>query len=1176
MSKIDNDVNNYLNFMKNHFRKKGDNKEITHTLMGFLHEEKAQYKGSFNIEGVDYEIFMNLYNLAATKMTMHLVERPKNVGPMVIDIDFKTHKKYCERQYLDSHVESVIKIYNNLFKKYLDISDDEIKAFVFEKPTPTYVEKDKEWKDGFHILYPEIPIDVKKRYFFFDKAKQQIIENDIFGEIPFTNSYEDILDKSVIKNNGMLMYHSCKEGRDPYSLTKVYKHNLDIEKIDDYDEDDLVNYFSIRRYNDDDDIPLLTKSTKSTKSDKSAKSTKKQTNNSTYYNFNDDFGNNSDNSDNENKDSDNEDSDNENKDSDQEDFDLDSENDMKNEVNKTFERYENTKPKLKKKKIYDEDFCDSDQENCEESKPQKPTNLHRDQQLGRTDKWPGQFQTTGQLFEIELSREILKILKKNRYENYNDWIRVGWALYGVSPTLLKDYIEFSKKSKKYQKGDCDKIWKNAEEYDKGSLGIGSLQWWAREDNLEEYLQILRKCMNPLINEAKSGTHDDIANVMKEMYKHMYKCVSIQKNVWYEFQGSCWVELDSAYTLKERIPSEVVKEFFVLHSSHIASAGGTIAVDQDEHIKQSGKIQRLYEKLKTNSFQKQVIESCAAKFYDKKFLETLNTNPMLIGFKNGVYDLEKMCFRKGTPDDLISMTTGYDYKEYDFSSPEVRKVEKYFAQVQREEDIRSYVLRLISSFLDGRVKDQKFILWTGHGCHKKDEEILMYDGSLKKIQDIQLKENVMGPDKRPRRVVATYTGTSEMFTVNVNDKMKTKFTITPDHRIALRCHFKPSIHTSYDEIYNVTLYWTTHHEMTLDGPVKIENKFYDEKSAKEFLVKLESKEQFIEYGKIFPLQIGYCKDMPQSIGKYYKLCQFNSDMDSDVEFDLKHQKTPEDFFGIELDGDKKYVMANNYITYNSNGKSTTISLVHDTLGDYSGTLASQVVTRKRGGAGQATPDLADKMGKRFLAIQEPDPDDTIYVGQMKELSAGNDKISARALYGNPFYYKPQFKMVLCCNKLPIIPSGDGGTWRRLRVTPWTSQFVDKNHPDKLEPHQFYKDSELEENMKKWPAPFIWLLLHKYYPDYIKNGLGEPPTVTQFTNKYKKDSDVYLEYLTQWTEDPGDPEYEEPLAVMYRMFKVWYKEAYSTAVPAQKEFISYLEGKFVVEKGKVKGIKLKIGD
>jgi phage/plasmid-associated DNA primase len=132
--------------------------------------------------------------------------------------------------------------------------------------------------------------------------------------------------------------------------------------------------------------------------------------------------------------------------------------------------------------------------------------------------------------------------------------------------------------------------------------------------------------------------------------------------------------------------------------------------------------------------------------------------------------------------------------------------------------------------------------------------------------------------------------------------------------------------------------------------------------------------------------------------------------------------------------QRYLMANSLVTYNSNGKSTTLELVKETLGDYYAYYPTGILTVKRKSSSNATPELADKRGKRCLIIQEPEHDDTIYVGQMKNLT-GADWIEARALYGDPFTYKPQFKLILICNKLPFIPANDDGTWRRLRVTPW---------------------------------------------------------------------------------------------------------------------------------------------
>ena len=92
------------------------------------------------------------------------------------------------------------------------------------------------------------------------------------------------------------------------------------------------------------------------------------------------------------------------------------------------------------------------------------------------------------------------------------------------------------------------------------------------------------------------------------------------------------------------------------------------------------------------------------------------------------------------------------------------------------------------------------------------------------------------------------------------------------------------------------------------------------------------------------------------------------------------------------------------------------------------------------AGQATPALADKQGKRFVPVSEPAHNEVLNISTMKLLTGG-DEICARPLYGPMFYYMPQFKMILACNNLPTIPSLDGGTWRRIVVLAFDSKFVD---------------------------------------------------------------------------------------------------------------------------------------
>jgi len=1065
-------VNEYITFMKRHSMPKGtDISEITHTLLGPLVNGIENQWGSYKIEGADYDIFIHLYKKLMTYIDMHIVERQKNVGPLVIDIDFNFDMKYKERQYSDSHIEYLIKKFNNKILKYMDVDVNMVKAFVTEKPEPSFNSDKKLYKDGFHIVYPEIPMDTKMRIYLFHIVKEEVIAENGFGDLEFTNPYEKIFDATVITSNGVLMFGSRKRECQPYSLTKIYNHDMSIDNVDNYDNDELVSVLSLRRHPDEDKVDFNEK------------------------------------------------------------YDTPA---MHETVGKILKLYESGK-KAEKNTVKDDKVREYKHVDVSEKYRKKENAC-----------------------DIELARKLLKILSPKRADSYDDWIHVGWACHNISDSLLDDYIEFSKKCPtKYKNGCCEKIWQQASD---DGYTFASLLWWAKNDNPQEWINILREKNKHLVKEAESGTHNDIANLVHEMYKYFYKCVSIVKNVWYEFQEHYWVAIEDGYTLSEKIASDVAKEFCNLNSMYLQEASTKTDVDREYLHAQSKKMTKTYEKIRNTGFNREVLKACARKFYDSKFESQLDTKPHLFGFQNGVFDLKNGCFRHGIPDDCISMTTDYDYKEYNDDSPEVEEIKSYFNKVQPEAEMKEYVLRLISSFFDGFVKDQKFVLWTGTGCHETDTPIRMHDGMVKKVQDIKLGEYVMGADGRARHVVALYGGESRMHRVTIlNDN--TTFCVNGGHRLALRCHHKPCVIELPNGFFIVK-----YHEYLAGAPTVLEEQFNDEESAKQFITNLQYNPNFISCGSTVPVTVSMYYEMKtyeektgESILEYYKMYNDVTE-DSNITVEPKHHdEIEEDFWGFELDCDKKYIMGNGYVTYNSNGKSTTIDLVHNTLGAYSGVLPVTVLTRKRGAAGNANPELADKKGKRFLVIQEPEHDDTVYVGQMKELVAGNDTVYARALYGNPFTYKPMFKIILICNKLPHIPSNDGGTWRRLRVTPWESIFCDKPKAK----NEFKKDGELTEKMKTWGAPFAWLLLNEYYPRYSKEGLCEPDKVSKYTQQYQKDSDVYLEFLDDYVVETGCFDDSERIQFFFELFKKWYSANYSAKPPPKKEMVEYLKNKKTVK-------------
>lgn len=238
---------------------------------------------------------------------------------------------------------------------------------------------------------------------------------------------------------------------------------------------------------------------------------------------------------------------------------------------------------------------------------------------------------------------------------------------------------------------------------------------------------------------------------------------------------------------------------------------------------------------------------------------------------------------------------------------------------------------------------------------------------------------------------------------------------------------------------------------------------------------------------------------------------------------------------------------------ANGKSTLIELFELCLGEYCCKLPITLLTKKRNASNAASPEVHAAKSKRFASMQEPDDGDRINVGYMKELSGG-DKTYSRGLYEKPIEFKPQFKMILTCNKLPEIQATDDGTWRRLRVVPFESKFVD--NPDPRNKHEYKKDRSICDKMKEWVAPFIDILIDAL-EDYKQTGIEEPDTVTQYTANFQRTSDIMGTYFKETIDQTNDPSDTIDLRTFYHHFKAWYRAGVNNNPPQSKEFKEYLE-------------------
>ena len=109
----------------------------------------------------------------------------------------------------------------------------------------------------------------------------------------------------------------------------------------------------------------------------------------------------------------------------------------------------------------------------------------------------------------------------------------------------------------------------------------------------------------------------------------------------------------------------------------------------------------------------MLNQCSIFFQKDKadFTDLFDTNKYLLGFTNGVYDLENNVFRPGMPEDLISINTGYEYTH--IVNEEIRKdIMNFQYSLFRNPEVSEYLIKLDAYNLSGNKYLEEFWVHTG--------------------------------------------------------------------------------------------------------------------------------------------------------------------------------------------------------------------------------------------------------------------------------------------------------------------------------------------------------------------------------------------------------------------------------------------------------------------------------
>ena len=326
--------------------------------------------------------------------------------------------------------------------------------------------------------------------------------------------------------------------------------------------------------------------------------------------------------------------------------------------------------------------------------------------------------------------------------SYNKWVKVGFALHNISRKLLPVWIKFSSQSPSFAFDNIPEMcsmWAGfLTRKDKGGLTKRSVMYWARQENPEEYKKVEEGSIDAFIDSvidstnvsaiaAKPGragnagcTDNALAHVLYIMYKNTF--------VWsgtdfYQFRGHCWHKIEQAIHLRKCI-SGGMRDTFYNKAMKIFTDAQQYEPDTNEHkafMLRAQKVMDISLRLGSCSDKDKILKESKEYFYDEDFIRKLNKNGKLFCVRNGVLDFEAVVFRKGSPDDYLSIYSNIVYNPYDEERDgEIRlKIEAYMNRLFPIPELATYVWDHLASLLVGLDEHRQFLhYYTGVGRNGK--------------------------------------------------------------------------------------------------------------------------------------------------------------------------------------------------------------------------------------------------------------------------------------------------------------------------------------------------------------------------------------------------------------------------------------------------------------------------
>ena len=662
------------NFLYEKKFNKSSGEVITHTRIG--NQSEDIHGGSYSITGKDVN---TLHKLVAEEVAMkgsneYLTEKQGEMGPVAIDFDYRYDKSVKTRQHNKDDITSILCMFSEIIKKIFEFKNNDT-FDMFVFEKPVVNMCEKETKDGIHIIIGiNCSTNVQK---YMRIAALPILNSgaDCPIDVPITNDWDSVYDEGISNRTTNWQLYGCRKPcNEAYALTNMFTLVYDDNDNDFSFIESDVNKFNLKK--------------------NFTKLSVQNTNNPSFT----------------------------------------VKEDMKDTIDNN--------PKARKKRTM---------------RPRKLKLINSELDLSSITDQDQLEGTIAELFEslrpseykIQETHEYTMVLPESYYGagSYNKWFSVGCALKNTDNRLFISWMIFSSQSSDFDFAEIPKyydMWKDMS-VGEGNLTYKSIVYWARNDALAtNFKKIYDKSIDYFVEQTYPKQTDfDLAMVLYQMYKDKFVCVNTKSNIWYTFKNHKWVPADPC-----DLAILISKEMTIVYANKIKISLDEITTFNEKEDPErwnylrsrSATFSNVGLQLRNNSHKNSIMQEAKAIFKDQEdnFLEKLDSNPMLLGFDNGVFDFNEGVFRPGKPEDYLSLTTKMNYipfgennkkiiiKPYNNETHEkahnmedsMAQVDAFMKQLFPKESLRKYMWEHLASTLLGTTKNQTFNIYTGAGSNGK--------------------------------------------------------------------------------------------------------------------------------------------------------------------------------------------------------------------------------------------------------------------------------------------------------------------------------------------------------------------------------------------------------------------------------------------------------------------------